>query len=1404
MASTQLPKFDPAEHAGNVYDSFVEFIEAFAYEYEAIAKPPPTGTTDVTAWTELDKRRQLLGRFASRNLQKDFEAETTATERVAITYSTTVDRLKARYLPTQNKTLRNFEFHKLRQQPLETFDVWVNRVKEEAKFCNFSCTSATCTVGDTMIRDQIVIGTSDNEIRKSALNNQWNLADLLSNGRKIEAATFGSERIKAESLGAVKKEPSNTANVNRTRPGKYSRKGGKGKTPKKCRNCSNTTCQGGEKCFAFGRECFACGGKNHMRGAEVCQKKGPRKKRSSKKTHRVKEGAKEESTTEEDESGSSSGEDTASVHRLSSCFNPARVVAHVRRTPNARPSCKKVSKKYQVSVLLKEKMVKMFADTGADISVIPKRLAKELDLPLVKTRMRIKPYGSKKKIRCVGYYVGPVRFGDEFANVGIYVVNGEVEPLLSGAASEALGILTFHGDCNVRRVPAADDPTSQVYINKFPSVFSGVGKMRDVKVKFHVDESVPPVARPMRHPPYHLEAQLNREIKKMEEAGVIEDHDGPAPWVSNLVLCPKPDGGLRVTVDMREPNKAILDTGLPIPRPEDIRKELVGCKYFTKLDFRTAFHQLELDESSRYLTVFHHDGKLKRHSRLTMGAKPASGELNKALRPLFNDLPAVHIIHDDLVIATTTNREHEEMVLLVLERIAAANLTLNPAKCIFKQKEIPFWGMIVCEAGVRPDPQKVQALRDATHPESKAELMSFLCMVQANSEFIPQLSKETVNMRKLTQRDVRFKWSDACQKEFDRVRGLLCESALLAFFDTDMPTYIIVDAHRSGLSAILAQGASLESARMVSCASRTTTPVERRYHQLDLEALSVDFGLRRFRQFIVGGPEVTVVTDHKPLVSIFKDTRKGSVRSDRIKLRHQDTSYRVIYSPGRRNMADFLSRHATPWDSLSDELKEETREFEKTVFFLNHSPYLEAVSVPNIIRETRKDRKLQKLVKFVKQGYIPKDAGPEWRRYRGILDTITVSDSGLILKGEKIILPMTLWHVAINKAHQGGHPGETRMKTRVRSHFWIEDLNSLVKEKVSACETCQRFTQKTTKEPMAAQKTTGSCWEEVSIDLFGPLPDKRHVLVMQDTASRFPAAKIVKGTAAKQVIDAVDEVYTAYGQPMRHRTDNGPPFSSEEFQRYSDENGVEHVLSYPYHPQGNPVETFMKPLGKALKAAFYNRDCAQEAVDNLLKAYRATPHPATGVSPGDMLFRNGYRSDFPPTTCPDEDFQAGVEKDREQKRQRIDALNNSTKRRASSFREGDSVLLKNMTKGRKFDPLYQEEAAEVVIVEKHGVVVKDSKGLLKRRHKDDVKPFVPHRTLATMGDDEPERLQPVADADAAAEEGSVEDAEELHGQAQEARAVPPLRRSGRSRNLPEHLLKDFEVYGMSKGSRGGK
>ena len=127
-------------------------------------------------------------------------------------------------------------------------------------------------------------------------------------------------------------------------------------------------------------------------------------------------------------------------------------------------------------------------------------------------------------------------------------------------------------------------------------------------------------------------------------------------------------------------------------------------------------------------------------------------------------------------------------------------------------------------------------------------------------------------------------------------------------------------------------------------------------------------------------------------------------------------------------------------------------------------------------------------------------------------------------------------------------------------------------------------------------------WANVNVDLFGPMPDKRHVLVVQDSLTRFPAAKIVSSTAEKPVIGVLKDIYTNFGNPEKHRTDNGPPFNSSGFAKFSKTRGIEHVKVFPYHPQGNPSETFMKPLGKGIKAAIYENADKQNALDNLLAA----------------------------------------------------------------------------------------------------------------------------------------------------------------------------------------------------------
>ena len=140
-----------------------------------------------------------------------------------------------------------------------------------------------------------------------------------------------------------------------------------------------------------------------------------------------------------------------------------------------------------------------------------------------------------------------------------------------------------------------------------------------------------------------------------------------------------------------------------------------------------------------------------RYKKLTMGTKPASGALTKALSPLFQDIPGAHIIHDDLIIATKTEK-HKEVLVKVLQRIEENNMTLNLEKCLFMKPKIPFWGMVITKEGIMPDLEKVWALQRASRPRTKEELMSFLCMVQSNHDFIEGIAQKSEHLRKLTKK----------------------------------------------------------------------------------------------------------------------------------------------------------------------------------------------------------------------------------------------------------------------------------------------------------------------------------------------------------------------------------------------------------------------------------------------------------------------------------------------------------------------------------------------------------------------------------------------------------------------------------------------------------------------------
>ena len=1256
--------------------------------------------------------------FSSNRFFTDWQAaEPDEATRKAAGWTAFLTTIRECYKPTENLTLKNFQFRSLLQEADETLSAFSHRVEKEAKHCGFKCTHADCTAENTAIRDQIVIGMVDNRIREEALMKSWDLPTLRKEGMQMESAAKGGAAMSA-------------ADVNRV--GKYSHKNinknvdNKQQTSKTCYNCGVTVTTDIKKhvrkeCAAIGHTC-TCGKVGHLPSCCRSSKGG---RQSAKPVQQVQPAVEEHTAVEEE----------ANTYNV----NIFRVKSSKNQVLPRMKAARQITD-FRAPVVVNNSLASPISDTGAKVSVCGTVEAKRWNLldRMVPSKIKLKPYKSAP-IPIAGTATCAVTFGNTSIPVQWHIISGSCEPILAGNDALALGIIKFTKTLDVfepvlmidREAVAEVREQVQAILQQFPQNFQGLGRLKNHNVKLYTKQDNKPIQDAPRTVPYHLRERTLAAIEEMLQDGVIEEHppNEPAPWKSNAVLVPKDDGSLRVTMDAKNVNKAIQSSNHPIPKQEDIKAKLAHKKIFSKLDFKSAFWQIELAPESRHLTVFQILDKLFRYKVLTMGLKPAQGELNAALAPLFAHIEDVHLIHDDLVIATDTIQQHLIALQAVMEAIAKAGLTLSPSKCTFCQSEIHFWGMIFGEFGVRPDPNKVDDLQFITPPTNKPELISFLCMMQSNAEFMPQFAKKSAILRELTKGDVSFHWNDSHQQCFDSLISDFKKDVTLQYFDMSKPTFIFADAHKFGLGVILAQGDDICSAKAVAVASRRTTLAEQHYPQIDLEATAVDYGLTRYRHYLVGAPDPTVVvTDHKPLVSIFNGRRKGSIRTERIKLRNQDIDFNVQYQEGKKNQADYLSRHAKPFQNTTPQEQADAQEVNKVLYMLHTTPIMDSIGLAKIAQETENDETLHRLKQILKQPkvWIPKDANNSLKKFSKILPELTVSGNGIVLKSERIVLPSSLQSTAIELAHRGSHPAQSSMERRLRSHFFFHEMGEKVNKFLASCLLCNTFSDKKTTEPVGRHEVPSKCWNTVAVDLFGPMPSKNHVVVVQDLASKFPAAKLVTSTGADKVLPALSDIYNNYGNPEKQISDNGPPFNSKKMEEFADKRNISLNKIPPLHPSSNPAETFMRPLGKTMKIAHATSTNEKEALSTLLNNYRNTPHPATGIAPSAMFFRDGEQSIFPRHSVTDQDVAAARERDLLLKKTHQTTVNSGKYRIPSHFSVGDQVLVRNYQKVRKFDPTFLPEQFVVIDVTNNGqciLIEGMSNGTTLKRHPDDLKLF---------------------------------------------------------------------------------
>ena len=237
----------------------------------------------------------------------------------------------------------------------------------------------------------------------------------------------------------------------------------------------------------------------------------------------------------------------------------------------------------------------------------------------------------------------------------------------------------------------------------------------------------------------------------------------------------------------------------------------------------------------------------------------------------------------------------------MLERLTNAGVTLNIDKCTFRVPKIKFQGNTFSANGIEVDPEKVAAVVNLPAPKNVHEVLVFLGMVNHMGKFADHLGDKTKPIRDLRQRDHQWVWGPPKQKAFEEIKPILTAAPVLALYDPSKETKISADASSFGLRGVLLQKQEDQTWRPVMFISRTLTPVECRYAQIEKEAFSLTWACERFRDYIVG-KSIIAETDHKPLVPLFTTRTLDEVppRVQRLRMRLMCFHFKEVnHAPGK-------------------------------------------------------------------------------------------------------------------------------------------------------------------------------------------------------------------------------------------------------------------------------------------------------------------------------------------------------------------------------------------------------------------------------------------------------------------------------------------------------------------------
>ena len=279
------------------------------------------------------------------------------------------------------------------------------------------------------------------------------------------------------------------------------------------------------------------------------------------------------------------------------------------------------------------------------------------------------------------------------------------------------------------------------YSEAFQNIDLDLGKCNILKHNIQLTDQQPFKERYRRIPP-HLFEEVKQHLQEMVEVGAIRRSF--SPWASAVVLVRKKDGGLRLCIDLRKLNNRTIKDGYALPRIDDTLDCLHDAKWFSTLDLKSGYWQVELEEEAKPLTTFTM-GPLGfwECERMPFGLTNAPATFQRLMESCLGELNLSWCIIylDDIIVFSQTPEEHLVRLQDVFDKLKATRLKLKPSKCELFKKQINYLGHVLGQEGVTTDPDKIKAVTEWPRPTTVTEVRSFSGFVSYYRRFIPNFSK---------------------------------------------------------------------------------------------------------------------------------------------------------------------------------------------------------------------------------------------------------------------------------------------------------------------------------------------------------------------------------------------------------------------------------------------------------------------------------------------------------------------------------------------------------------------------------------------------------------------------------------------------------------------------------------